>query len=259
MDWEPFVEGGYTRARKWRVTLEDGIRLFAKEAPASEIAVYEALDADFLPRVHDVRDGILLLEDLSEAHWPPPYPDDTSALFGALEAVAATPPPPQLPRLTVGSRWEAIAQEPRPLLALGLVPADWLDRALPALIEAEARVPMSGRGLVHYDVWARNLCFAERGVVLVDWAMAHIGNPRIDLAFALLSLRVERARTPAVDDEPALAAYVTGVVATESSKPPPPWAAEGTNIREDQKSDLAIALPWVAQQIGCPLRERERG
>lgn len=110
----------------------------------------------------------------------------------------------------------------------------------------------------NYDVWARNLCFADRGVVFVDRAMAHAGNPRIDLAFALLSLRVEgAARTPPVDDEPALAAFVTGVVATEAAKPPPEWAAAGTNIREDQKSDLAIALPWVAQHIRCPLGERE--
>jgi hypothetical protein len=88
--------------------------------------------------------------------------------------------------------------------------------------------------------------------------MAHIGNPRIDLAFALLSLRVEGARTPSVDDEAALAAYVTGVVATEASLPPPGWAADGAQLRADQKSDLAIALPWVAEQIGCPLGERER-
>jgi Phosphotransferase enzyme family len=258
MEWEPIAAGGYTRARKWRVTLDDGTRLFAKEAPASEIAVYEAVDAGFLPRVHDVRDGIVLLEDLSDAHWPPPYPDDSAPLLAALEQVAATRPPSQLPRLTDGSRWQAIASEPRPLLALGLCSADWLDRALPALIEAEARVPRSGDAFVHYDVWARNLCFADRGAVLVDWAMAHIGNPRIDLAFALLSLRVEGARTPAVDDEPGLAAYVTGVVATEASLPPPEWAAAGANLREDQKSDLAIALPWVAQQLGCPLGERER-
>lgn len=253
VDWEPIAAGGYTRARKWHVTLDTGRRLFAKEAPATELAVYEAVHADFVPRVHDVRDGIVLLEDLSDAHWPPPYPDDVSRLFAALDEVAATEPPSQLPRLVDGSRWQAIADDPPPLLDLGLCSAAWLERALPALIAAEARVPMSGDGLVHYDVWARNLCFTERGVVLVDWAMAQIGNPRIDVAFALLSLRVEGARTPLVDDEPALAAYVTGVVATEAPKPPPEWAAAGTNIREDQKSDLAIALPWVAEQIGCPL------
>lgn len=258
MNWEPITEGGYTRARKWRVSLEDGTRLFAKEAPATEIAVYEAVHADFVPRIYDIRDGIVLLEDLSDARWPPPYPDDVTPLFAALDAVAGTPPPPMLPRLKHVSRWQEVAVDPQPLLALGLCSMEWLDGALPALLEAEARLPMSGEGLVHYDVWARNLCFAHRGVVLVDWAMAAIGNPRIDVAFALLSLRVEGAATPPVDDEAALAAYVTGVVATEASSPPPEWAPDGAQLREDQKSDLAVALPWVAEQVGCPLGERER-
>jgi hypothetical protein len=240
------------------VRFDNGTCAFAKEAPATEIAVYQSLRADFLPRVYEIRDGVLLLEDLSDAHWPPPYPADTAPLFAALDVIAATPPPPPLPRLEQVSRWQTIADDPRPLLALALCTAEWLERALPALIEAEARVPMTGDGLVHYDVWARNLCFAERGVVLVDWAMAHVGNPRIDVAFALLSLLVEGASLPTVEDEPALAAYVTGVVATEAALPPPEWAAAGTNIREDQKSDLAIALPWVAERIGCPLGERER-
>jgi hypothetical protein len=259
VEWEPVTSGGYTRARKWRVRLDDGTYVFAKEAPATEVAVYESVHADFLPGVHEIRDGVLLLEELSDAHWPPPYPDDVMPLFAALDEVAATPPP-ALPRLQQVSRWQAIADDPRPLLALGLCSSEWLEHALPALIEAEARVPMTGDALVHYDVWARNLCFAERGAVLVDWGMARIGNPRIDVAFALLSLLVEGAGAslPAVEDEPALAAYVTGVVATEAPLPIPEWAAPGTNIREDQKSDLAVALPWVAELLGRPLGERKR-
>jgi len=258
VEWEPIVGSGYTRARKWRVTLDDGTRLFAKEAGAAEIVVYEAVRRDFLPKLHDVRGEVLLLEDLSAAHWPPPYPDDCAALFAALDEVAATAPPAQLPRLTEASAWAAIAAEPRPLLALGLCSARWLEHALPLLIEAEARLPRSGSGLVHNDVWVGNLCFTGRGVVLVDWAEARIGNPRIDLAFALLSLRVEGASTSRLEDEAALAAFVTGIVATEASAAPPEWAAAGVQLREDQKGDLAVALPWVAQQIGRPLGERQR-
>jgi Phosphotransferase enzyme family len=253
MEWVPIVEGGYTRARKWLVTLDDGTRVFAKEAPAIEIAVYESVTADFLPRVHDIREGILFLEDLSHAHWPPPYPDDVSPLFDTLDEVARTEPPTHLRRFGGESLWERIATAPGPLLALDLCPADWLERALPLLIEAEARVPRSGSGLVHNDIWARNLCFAERGAVLVDWAQAEIGNPQIDVAFALLSLRVEGAPSPQVENEAGLAAFVTGIVATEASAPPPAWAVDGQQLREDQKSDLAVALPWVAEQIGCPL------
>jgi hypothetical protein len=74
----------------------------------------------------------------------------------------------------------------------------------------------------------------------------------------LLSLRVERAPTPRVEDEAALAAFVAAIVATEAPAPPPDWAADGMQLREDQKSDLAVALRWVAQQLGCPLSEGER-
>ena len=59
MEWEPVTSAGYTRARKCRVRLDDGTYVFAKEAPATEVAVYESVHADFLPRVHEIRDGVL--------------------------------------------------------------------------------------------------------------------------------------------------------------------------------------------------------
>ena len=224
--------------------------------------MFESVTGAFLPSVHAIRvaagQNLLVLEDLSAAHWPPPYPDDVAPLFSALDELAATSPPPELRLLQDQRRWEVVADDPAPLLRLGLCSAAWLERALPVLVEAEARVPMLGTGLVHYDVWAENMCFAERGAVLVDWAEACIGNPRIDLAFALLSLHVEGAAYPAVDDEPALAAFVTGAVAAEAVLPPPEWAQPGSTLREDQRNDLAVALPWVAQQLGRPLGERER-
>jgi hypothetical protein len=54
---------------------------------------------------------------------------------------------------------------------------------------------------------------------------------------------------PPVADEPALAAFVTGVIAAEASSPAPKWASAGSTLREDQRRDLAIALPWVAEQL----------
>jgi hypothetical protein len=256
IDWEE-IEGGYTRALKWRARLDDGTYAFAKEAAATELAVYASVHGSFLPRVHEIRDGLLLLEDLSRAHWPPPYPADTAPLFAALDELATTAPPAGLRRLTAATRWQEIAADPQPLLELGLCSPEWLESVLPALIEAEGRVPLVGDSLVHYDVWAGNLCFAERGAVLVDWAEACIGNPRVDLAYALLSLHIEHATCPAVDDEAALAAFVSGAVAAEAVRPLPEWAQPGSTLREDQKNDLAVALPWVAQQLGRSLGERQ--
>ena len=113
-------------------------------------------------------------------------------------------------------------------------------------------MPLAGNRLVHYDIWADNMCFTERGAVLVDWAEARIGNPAIDLAFALLSLRLRGAVAPAVEGEAALAALVTGVVAGEASRPAPAWERPGSTLREDQRGDLQVALPWAAEQLGLP-------
>jgi Phosphotransferase enzyme family len=262
--WEP-VARGYTRAPKWRVRLRDGTRAFLKFAEdddlavrtiAAEIRVYEAVHGPFMPTLYDSHNAddraLLLLEDLAEADWPPPYPEDPSPLFKALDAAASIAPPPHLPKLNepVETPWQRFARAPEPLLSLGVCSAAWLTNALPSLIEAEARVPPSGTHLVHYDVWAENLCFARRGAVLVDWAEARIGNPAIDIAFALLSLRVESVQPPPVEDEPALAAFVTGVVASEAASPVPSWAASGSTLRQDQLADLRVALPWVADQLG---------
>ena len=264
--WEP-VAGGYTRAPKWRARLRDGTSAFLKFAEdddlavrtiAAEIRVYEAVRGPFLPILYDAYDAddraLLMLEDLAEAHWPPPYPKDVAPLFSALDAVASVAPAPDLPKLNepVETPWQRFARAPEPLISLGVCSAEWLTNALPSLIEAEARVPLSGTQLVHNDVWAENLCFARRGAVLVDWAEARIGNPAIDVAFALVSLRVENAQPPPVEDEPEMAAFVTGVVATEAASPAPGWAAEGSTLRQDQLADLRVALPWVAEQLGLP-------
>src|SRR5687768_929308 len=89
--------GGYTLMERWLVELSNGDRAFAKLAvdePTAgflrdEYRVYSQVEAPFMPRLlgwHD--DGelpILLLEDLSAAHWPPPWrPGDVDAVLEAL-------------------------------------------------------------------------------------------------------------------------------------------------------------------------------
>ena len=36
--------------------------------------------------------------------------------------------------------------------------------------------------------WAGNVCYIERGAILIDWASAQVGDHRVDLAYALLSI-----------------------------------------------------------------------
>ena len=114
---------------------------------------------------------------------------------------------------------------------------------------------MSGTGLVHYDGWSGNVCFTERGAVLVDWALARRGNPSLDVAFALLSLLAEGGARPAaveLDDEPAWAAYISGSFAARAPLPLPDWAEPGSTLQEDLRGDLVHALRWVAETLDLP-------
>src|SRR5688572_11683475 len=89
--------GGYSAARRWIMTAHSGVTFFAKigMTPASienlrqEIAVYERVQLDCMPRVlgwqDDIAHPILLLEDLSSCDWPPPW--DTRKIDQALKTV----------------------------------------------------------------------------------------------------------------------------------------------------------------------------
>ena len=139
---------------------------------------------------------MLVLEDLSDAHWPPPYPADTSALFDTLQELGRVEAPSELQALEdwddgSSSRWQRVADDPAAFLHLGVCSAEWLDRNVGALIAAERRVDLRGSSLVHNDVYSGNVCFVGSRAVLIDWATAARGNPDLDVAFAIVSVLVE--------------------------------------------------------------------
>src|SRR5687768_9775128 len=213
-----------------------------------ELLIYEGVTGSFLPRVlgawAEAGRALLVLEDLSSAHWPPPYPSDTRPLFASLDELARATPPPDLRRLDERNltRWEDVR-------GLDVCSPRWLDRAIGPLEEAERSFSVVGDELVHYDVWSANLCFAERGAVLVDWAAARVGNRWIDVGYALLSLRTEGGTPPplAIPNEASLAAYIAGSVLREATAPLPGWAEPGSTLREDQRGDLVHALRWAGE------------
>jgi hypothetical protein len=143
--WRPAL-GGYTAAERWICTLEDGQSAFAKVAVDTRTAlwlreeyhVYQQVDVAYMPRFLGWSDDhsdrpILLLEDLSHADWPPPWTQPRiERVLALISAVAATPPPPDLPRLAdqkdaVFSGWATAARDPRAFLSLGLCSATWLE------------------------------------------------------------------------------------------------------------------------------------
>lgn len=258
------AKGGYTHAGRWLLDLADGRRAFAKLATDEDTAswlraewrIYRELRAPWLAEVLAWQDGerpLLLLEDLSGAHWPPPWRDgQVEAVRATMAAVAATPPPEWLPRAEemagVLQGWEVVAADPAPFLSLGLVDAAWLSRHLDALIALSAAAPIAGESLLHLDLRSDNLCSLGERVVLVDWNWAMRGDARLDLAFWAPSLSAEGGPPPweTLPDEPAYAALVSGVFASCAGRPELPHAPR---VREIQRVQLRAALPWVKRAL----------
>ncbi len=172
------VQGGYTAAARWLVTLRDGQRVFAKmgtnehtiEALRLEARVYQQLVGPFMPRFiafqDDASEPLLLLEDLSTGFWPPPWQRPlVEEVQQALDAVHRSRAPLDPFADVAGEMtdgWQELANDPTPFLALGLADSKWLAHALPCLLDASARTRIDGEEIVHFDVRSDNICRNSR-------------------------------------------------------------------------------------------------
>jgi 2-polyprenyl-3-methyl-5-hydroxy-6-metoxy-1,4-benzoquinol methylase len=263
------VERGYTPAERWVITFADGSSAFAKigttpltaERVRTEHHWCSRLSGDFLPKLYGFHDDperpLLLLEDLSAAHWPPPWePGETERLLETLQRMAATRPLPDgLPDLEAQrpmlAGWNDVLRDPKPFLALGLCTAQWLARALPALREAQNAAVLIGDDLLHFDIRSDNVCLLKRRVVLVDWDLPQRGNRLLDVASLAPSLRLEGGPLPEelLPDAAPLAALMCGYFASRAGLPPVP---DAPRVRWIQLRQLRIALPWAARALGLP-------
>lgn len=259
--------GGFTLAERWVVILEDGSTRFVKVADdatsrrliRAEAAILAELDDDYGAGFDGFDDHplkpLLVLEDLTGSFWPPPWrPGDPERVLQTLQRVHASPAPDHLedaeglrPRL---DGWTVVAEDPAPLLGLGLVTSGWLERNLDELVAVSARAPLAGDSLLHLDVRSDNLCFIGDRVVFVDWGLAARGNPDVDIAFWLTSLHAEGGPAPddLFDGDPALAVFVAGSFASRAGLAPFRWGAG--KIRMVQRAQLATALPWACRVAG---------
>jgi hypothetical protein len=265
--WDAVIGGGYgSNTRRWRVELEDGRSVFVKMAldePAAgwlrdEHRVYTAVRAPYLAGLLGWHDEggrtMLVIEDLTAAHWPPPWsPAQIDAARTTLELVHQTTPPAGLPRLEdLRERfngWELVAEDPDPLLSTRLCTAEWLEAALPRLRAASAECELGGDSFLHFDFRSDNLCFIDGRVVLVDWNLACVGNAEMDLVAWLPSLTLEGGPEPweIVSDSGGLAAFICGYFASRAGLPVPETAPR---VREFQRRQAEVALPWVARELG---------
>lgn len=264
-NWARVVSRGYSVNEHWTVGFAGGSRAFLKLASVDpspqwvrdERHVFECVDGPFRPLLLGFDDGeppLLILEDmLPEARWPPPWqPGDVEAVLAALNEVASAPVSGELPRLAEEtlSGWKDVAGDPAPFLGLGIVTADWLERSLPALLEASDPVLLDGGSLVHCDVRSDNLCLRSGRAVLLDWNHARLGNPAFDVAFWLPSLALEGGPGPEGFGVDELAVFVAGFFAAHAGLPAPEGAPR---VRGFQRAQLEVALPWACSALGLPL------
>lgn len=243
------------RAAFVKVALDDLAATWLRK----EHNVYANVAGSFIPPLLGWRDDeptLLVIDDLSEAHWPPPWPAGSiEAVLAALDAIHAAPPPPGLDSLETKREsldgWRRVAAEPEPFLALRLCSVGWLEVALPILLSATAACRLDGDALLHLDVRSDNVSLRGSEAVLVDWNWAAIGNPDIDLVAWLPSLRLEGGPEPweLVPDSEGLAPLLAGFFASLAGLPPPDTAPK---VREIQRRQAEVALPWAARELGLP-------
>lgn len=264
--------GGYSTAERWIVTFEDGSSAFVKSGAAHLATflraeyglVYSRLSAPFLPKllawVDDGVTPILVLTDLSRAHWPPPWlPWQVDAVLAALDDLQAfSHELPSLPAVedahaeaTLLTNWPNVRATPEPFLSLALCTEAWLEHALPLLAEAGASAPIAGTDVLHLDVRSDNICFADKQAILVDWNHVCRGNRELDIAFWLPSLHSEGGPRPEEVRElaPSWAAVVAGYFAARAGLPVIPQAPLARRV---QLSQLRAALPWAVRALGLP-------
>jgi Phosphotransferase enzyme family len=268
--WRTVARGGQTAASRWIATMPDGSTRFVKIAFTLDTAAWIRDEHLFYARHRGLGftpellgwddDGerpVMVLEDLSDALWPPPWGRaSVDAVLACLAGVASTPPSPEVP--PVGRSqfdrdgWREIASEPEPFLRLGLCEAGWLDDHLTALMHAADRAVLEGDRLLHFDVRSDNICLRDGGAVLIDWNFACIGNPLADVTAWLPSLHAEGGPPPEEVVAPgpevaALAAMFAGYFAAHAARPPIP---EAPHVRPLQLMQARTAIPWASRALG---------
>jgi len=261
------AEGGYTPALRLVCATAGGGRFFVKVGTTPltcqfvrrEIRVYENLRGDFMPRLVAAEDAesepVLVIEDLSTRHWPPPWDERQIELtLAQVRAMHDTPASLETFEEThgaLGAGWRAVAEDPSPFLALGMADALWLEAALPTLVEFEEGCTTAGASLTHCDLRSDNICLTRERAVFVDWNLACLSNPRLDLGFWLPSLAYESGVRPEkiLPRAPEVAARVSGFFAARAGLP---GIADAPRVRHVQRRQLETALPWAARALGLP-------
>lgn len=260
------IEGGYTPAIRLRCHtasasffVKVGTTPLTNSFLRREIQVYTHLRGEFLPKLiaweaHE-HEPILIIEDLSNYYWPPPWGekqiDLVLAQIEALHNTTAAIESYAEVHGDGGGNWHTIAADPEPFLALSLVTKDWLNVALPLLVESASKCKTDGTSLTHWDLRSDNICIGNNAALFVDWNLACLSNPTLDLGFFLPSLAYEGGPAPEriLPDAPEVAAWVAGFFAARAGLPTIP---DAPFVRRVQRQQLETALPWAIRALNLP-------
>ncbi len=260
------VEGGYTPALRLlcrtadaRFFVKVGVTPLTSENLKREIRVYNSLSGDFMPHLvaweaHE-SEPVLIIEDLSEYHWPPPWSERqielTLAQINALHNTSVTLETFEEAHGTHVGNWKLGGGDPEPFLSLRVADARWLESALPDLMRCEEGCSTAGDSLTHLDLRSDNICVTEKRAKFIDWNGACLSNPRLDLGFWLPSLAYEAGLKPEkiLPDAPEVAAWVSGFFAARAGLPK---IVDAPRVRTVQRQQLATALPWAVRALGLP-------
>ena len=258
------VRTGYSATERWLIRTDSSTRYFVKvgvtlpsvDAIRHEAWVYEHLRLACMPIVVAWQDDevapMLVLEDLSNFHWPPPWSDQTiAAALETIERIHTARGPLFSYEKRNGTKWywwRAIERDPEPFLRLNVASREWLQSSLPALLESANSVSPTGDCVAHFDLRSDNFCFSVNGTRLVDWSLACLGNPKLDLGLFLPGLAADQGPSPEqiLPGEPGIAAWVAGFLAWHASKP---FIPSAPGVREMQRRLLRHALPWAIREL----------
>jgi Ser/Thr protein kinase RdoA (MazF antagonist) len=260
------VHGGYTpvdrlvcTTRRGSVFVKAGNSVETSRHVRREVGMYQRIHGSFMPRLLAFDDDeprpILIIEDLSTGHWPPPWTEQhinlvRSAVAELHDSLACVEPYADV-HPGRDSNWSIVAADPEPFLSLGLAGKRWLHTALPVLTQYEERCSTRGSSLTHWDIRSDNICIDGTRALLVDWNMACLSNPDLDLGFWLPSLAYESGMKPEeiLPDSPEIAAWVAGFFAARAGLPVIPHAPQ---VRAVQLRQLQTSLAWAARALGLP-------
>ena len=262
------INRGYTPAERWLTTTSSssafvkcGVTSLTAKWLRREFHAYTQVKGSFIPELigweDDERAPLLILEDLSQSFWPPPWtPERIESVRECLDDLHSTRP--AMPQFaTIHGRvsgWNDVAADPAEFLSLNMASSAWLEKSLPALLQAEGACSTDGTALTHWDIRSDNICITSHSVKLIDWPASCLSNPKLDLGFWLPSLASEGGPLPEamLPQEPQVAAWISGFFAARAGQPE---IVDAPLVRSVQRRQLTAALPWAirALQLSDPL------